>query len=250
MGLMKESAKSILRLYSAFISELFNSETKKENFKEYLVDMKDYYKKKMEKKIGFNMGKIKIDLSSEKALKFSYDYIIKELKEVEKNNLPWKKQKDILNQSLMSIGLYYAVSKPIFSLMYSFVAASWNNKEGVITFSDQYIDRVSNKIFQDTKDGIMIHELSHALWYKINNKDESKIKNYKEWSEGFAEYGRIEYFNNLILSNSYGLIKPMGKIYRNGYNKVKKIVERKGLEAYLEIPNRWQEFEKEIQKEK
>ena len=91
----------------------------------------------------------------------------------------------------------------------------------------------------------MVHELAHSLWDKINPQEEKQIKNFKYWSEGFAEYGTNDYFNKLILPDAFDF-KMVGKMYVEGYKKVKQVIDKYGLEMYLEIPNRWQEFDKEF----
>jgi len=70
---------SVLRGYPAFLTELINTDSKKEKFKDYLVDMKDYYQEKMEEKTGIEMDKINVGLSSELALNFAYDRSIEAL---------------------------------------------------------------------------------------------------------------------------------------------------------------------------
>jgi hypothetical protein len=95
------------------------------------------------------------------------------------------------------------------------------------------------------KDGVMVHELFHVLWNKINNKDESKERNYSFWSEGFAEYGQFNYFYDFILSGST-MMSGSGKKYIKGKKLIEKVINKYSEEVFLQIPLKWKEFDKEF----
>ncbi len=136
--------------------------------------------------------------------------------------------------------------------------------------------RVAHYVFKEPWDSVMIHELSHCLWDKISNTNchnelvERKGKDeeiFKEWAEGFASYCEHNYFFDLYKDkikemedkdlSSKELESFTKKIslknsnfqsgrYSKGRKRIEKVVENYGLEAVLEVPKKWQEFEKEL----
>ncbi|MFB6246603.1 MAG: hypothetical protein ABEI74_03365 [Candidatus Pacearchaeota archaeon] len=142
--------------------------------------------------------------------------------------------------------MLYSVLKPVEKLTHSMANASYSPFTGNIYFSDEYIPRVLRDL-DENEDRTMMHELSHALWDSLKGesvRETIKSKEGKEWSEGFAEYGAINHFYDFLLPGKY--INNHSKTIKNGVEKVRSTVEKHGQEAYLEIPNKWKEFEKEL----
>lgn len=92
---------------------------------------------------------------------------------------------------------------------------------------------------------IVVHELTHGVWEKINNPyDEKDRKNLKLWSEGFATYGQLEWFSDFYPISQSHIHNNF--FYMQGKSLVQDVVKKYGEEILLEIPKKWQEFDKEF----
>lgn len=94
-------------------------------------------------------------------------------------------------------------------------------------------------------DQTVIHELSYVLWNKVKNNNIPQSQSPRLWHEGFATYCEEDYFSELY-PNCYKLEKDYRQVCREGKQQVERVIQRHGIEALLEIPNRWEEFEKEL----
>ena len=95
------------------------------------------------------------------------------------------------------------------------------------------------KIDESAWDNEVVHELSHILHSTINLDFE---KSPVDWHEGFATYCEQEYFKKLY-PLGYVVNRNNEGFYRSGKEKIEQVVKTFGVEALLEIPNKWQEFE-------
>lgn len=104
-------------------------------------------------------------------------------------------------------------------------------------------------------DRVVVHELSHILFSKIEGKRSKKHSKQDPqteviWNEGFAIYCSKVFFSNLyppeIKVDPY--LENLGKNYNVGAKKVQKIINLKGKEVLFEIPKRWPEFERTLNK--
>ena len=115
------------------------------------------------------------------------------------------------------------------------------------TFGKLSAVRACNLKFQalsETADTV-IHELTHLFWEKIEDSKPHKLGNDERVvGEGFAVYGQFNYFGyiNPIQSNENDLCG----VYKEGYNRVKRIINYHGEDSYLQIPKRWVEMEQDM----
>lgn len=101
-------------------------------------------------------------------------------------------------------------------------------------------------------DKTIVHEICHSLWFdleKFNTKDEEGLEKEKvKWMEAFAYYGENIYFNfikNIYTDNKFSIPKISNE-FEDKFETIRKIVNKHGIESYLQIPMKWQEFEKEF----
>ena len=170
------------------------SEEKILGYKSHLSGLKEHYQEKIEQKSGVKLRGIEIMLSSEWPLNFMYELMEKRFDEIEEDSKLSPSEK--LRQMNMGWNFFipkYFLTKFIFDFTQIFSGAFSDNGKRIV-FNDSYISRCAKDLFGETDNSMMIHELCHKLWDKINPLDERKIKNYGVWSEGFAMYGEKHYF--------------------------------------------------------
>jgi hypothetical protein len=134
--------------------------------------------------------------------------------------------------------------------------ANWVlNRKAYMAYRDStlYVD-VKSKLrdyLQDTSiayedDQPVIHELSHALWEKLNpNFREDEEKNFQRlvvWNEGFATYCAFRYFADVLPKKLKFTELRVGTVYYEGFKKIENVLKREGPEIFLEIPKRWREL--------
>ncbi len=115
--------------------------------------------------------------------------------------------------------------------------------------------RLPNRIidsFSDERnkydDSVVVHELSHRLWECLEKPDEDgtwkQLMSRRIWSEGFATYCEQEYFADLYPEGTP--ILQLSGIYTRGKKKMQELVDRYGRDIVLQVPSRWEEFEKSL----
>ncbi|MBP7708767.1 hypothetical protein KA107_03705 [Candidatus Pacearchaeota archaeon] len=111
-------------------------------------------------------------------------------------------------------------------------------------------DLVKERNGENSKlDEKVVHELSHVLWERIEEKNGAKItrrtKNKLFWEEGFATYGMFNFFRDVYPQGYTPSDHLGGRVYHYGRLYVEREVNRFGPEFFLQIPNKWGELEAE-----
>ncbi|MFB6246602.1 MAG: hypothetical protein ABEI74_03360 [Candidatus Pacearchaeota archaeon] len=82
---LKEEAKYVLKFYTTAIKNIFPmTEAKKNEYKEYLNEMKDYYQQKIEDRTSVSLGEIEVKLPSEFSEDAVYEFLINHLSKNER----------------------------------------------------------------------------------------------------------------------------------------------------------------------
>lgn len=125
-------------------------------------------------------------------------------------------------------------------------AAYWNGRI--------YISFYGNHIHEDCMAEAVVHELSHALWDRVEQSrgiDPSDFREhpaYRVFQEGHATYlqkiGFVELYPYRVrkLIRNVRNNRKTDSVYCKGFDLVTKLVAEHGPEILMELPVRWPEF--------
>ncbi len=97
----------------------------------------------------------------------------------------------------------------------------------------------------------IVHELSHGLWPRLDGKKTGLERNpelrrkKRIWEEGFTVYCAEDYFSDLYPRRYNPKCSRTGK-YKKGKQLVDRLVEEYGSDIVLQVPKKWQEFDREL----
>lgn len=257
----------------------------KERHVNYLNNLKDFYQPKIEEKTGVDLGDVKVKKYVDKIDGIYYDRMQEEIEKHMKPNIDSPLGLNYLElllkktpNDLWMIDLSFRIIFPLVKSLLEFqnqMISGLTYENNSIYIPTGWSHRFVHYVYKEKWDSVIVHELSHCLWDKISNsssKDELvKMKNkegkiFTKWIEGFASYCEHDYFfdlykekvkeikrellpeelsvftKSLFFKNSH---LQLG-VYTEGRKKIKEVVDNYGLEAVLEVPKRWEEFEKEL----
>jgi len=127
----------------------------------------------------------------------------------------------------------------------NFGQTDYRQSNGVIYVPFYYANRKGDldfKLRELAMDTGVVHELSHVLWEKISGRKDIGLKGRSIWFEGFATYCENNYFQDFYLNN---IRTGYSGVYKTGMERVEEAVKRHGENILLQVPKRWEEFEKE-----
>jgi hypothetical protein len=102
-------------------------------------------------------------------------------------------------------------------------------------------------LFPDKIDPIVIHELGHHLWENTPGRMGGGVGVGRFWSEGFAEFLRLNVFVDVAFESNINLFSR-GGVYLEGLERVAKLVlSHDNSRDFFDVPRKWPEFEKEYQ---
>ncbi len=230
-----------------------NTQKEKEAFLEEVKKRVNYYQPIIENKCKINLGEISVkdgrhmfpDLFCELAYNSAFENA------TNRGRIPTKKD---FNSSFRQSAIDELIFYLPFCAIYSFNGADYSTNPSTntiyvpFTFSTRFgTDFEERLAFADIS---IVHEISHILWKRILDQPIFKTKTNTErmWGEGFANYCAEEYFQGFYPKGAHKCISFFSpKMYQDGQKKVEKLVKKRGIESLLEVPKRWEEFEKEIE---
>ena len=210
-----------------------------------------YYSPLIEQKTGADLGDVEVK---------EYRYVIGDICRENKRKL-LTELKELHNGKLgkfdeLSIEMMYLTIRPIGELFRmtaeEFISMKVYNSSIYVGFGMLSKIEALNCLQKGESpylDHVLIHELSHVLWDRLSDNMLHRNNFSAVWNEGFATYCERKHFREFYPSESKIGEYP-GKIYEIGEQRIRAVVERHGIEALLEIPNRWEEFERELSCEK
>jgi len=219
------------------------SKRKKENFIKRVKSIVTEYKKKIQDKTDIDLGNIEVK---------SYRYFTTDaLEELERRMIISGK----IDESKLPFLLKY-IGKPFLEFLRicreDWVDLTVIGSQGRIYVpfgfsakTNMYWEQFGKNIHLEQK---VVHELSHILWNKIRESEDSPedLQCEKIWNEGFATYCDSKYFKDLYPPGYELMNGKRPAVYENGRKKVDSVIRERGDSALFEIPNRWTEFEKSL----
>lgn len=205
----------------------------------------DKYKPMIEEETGINLGDVSVK---------EYRHLIKDLTEKIQSKEIIIEDFDANKTNLFLIrllgGLFRLYKEDVTEMAYSMSTIYVTS--GLPTKADIVLDDENGKgAYLDEK---VIHELSHRLWdvletgnqpnFLVSHKNSSKERVYKE---GFASYCAKERFCRFY-SDKDSIPDTFidGRVYKNGRNKVKRLVQIFGEEVLLGIPTEWEFLDSQL----
>jgi ClpA/ClpB-like protein len=201
----------------------------------------DYYKPKIEKRTGVDLGNIAV---------WDYDRMHEHASEIYRRQIsPWRV--GIVRSIILRRRLRMQASE---------IAAKYAKKAHECTASyfrsAIYISFHGGARHEESVATTTVHELSHALWERISghpldaqwNGDKplgpQDIDNYQLFVEGYATYAECVWFADLYprgAEANWRRYQSMpGSVYLHGFRRIEKLVQQRGSQILLEIPKLWQ----------
>ena len=220
---------------------------KKEEFLEKVREKVDYYyKQKIEERCGLNLGQIKVKDNKEWLEDTSLDQARNDaIKDAWKQGrIPNEADFTFSFSAAFVANAIIAIPLWVYNTMHG-AEMRCNNNTIYVPF--YYMNRFMDLDFkkrEKTLDYCVVHEISHILWDRkqgsvFNNPQ--KLGPNRQWFEGFATYCADNFFADFYPDNAEKV--EVGRVYSKGKEKIEKLIEKKGTEILLEIPERWHEFE-------
>ena len=216
----------------------------RETFLEKARERVANYKPQIEDAFEVNLGNIKVkdfkEYIGDQWTKLNEEFSIKNMDERKK---PFTRiEKAVLEAIGLTVkGLWSLLMPPVMLL----IAPEAKHNEGTIYFPFYFQNRFEDPDFKKREkelDQVVVHELSHSLWYALGGEKEDKTKlPWRLWNEGFATYYADIHFVQLYPAN-YEVRNLGSPSHKNGKEKVRQIVKSHGEEVLREIPKRWREF--------
>lgn len=232
--------------WDAYISLYPLPKSERTELIEMVRDKLDYYQPRIEERCNIGLGKI---LVKDKKGLFS-DLFYGDAHQ-DAIYHAWKKGR-VPNDSDFRVEYTIAAIKEAFYLIPNWIYNSIDRGRLIDFKGNIYVPFYFMARYQDIRQGSRIdivdnaavHELSHELWSRISEK---RIESKEEmcWCEGFATYGSRVYFADLY-PEGVKTVTGYGKEQAAGEKLVKKVIEIKGKEAFLQIPIKWREFSQMI----
>src|SRR3989344_2736133 len=205
-----------------------------------------HYKPLIEQQTGINLGEVRVR-EYNKVVYDIFPELISELKSMKKNSK--NKLEEIIAEGLLYSLLPFilVLGQTIRMAREDFYVSMKAYKSKTSDASTVYVGFgflkkpliFKRKIDESAWDNEVVHELSHILADTMNPKFNHSSR---DWVEGFAIYCEQEYFKNLY-PLGYVVNRNNEGFYKRGKEKIEQVVKTFGVEALLEIPNRWREFE-------
>jgi len=258
--------------YNGFKSFIPWTPKQKKNYLEKIESLKDLYQPMMEKKTGISLGNVKVKRHRELSKDIYYETVIEKIDEKIR-----KKENDV--EEIEKLGFSLKTVYPLLSFVNSFMNQAFGGArfhKNTIYMPTGFGNRFEEYVKKDLWDSTVVHELSHALWGSIEGERSIRDhKNWRMWNEGFATYCEENYFLDLYKNKLYDVCDDKAKhflkntknpnaendltkiaflrdgygsnsVYRKGKRKIENILEKHGENVLLDIPKKWDEFEREI----
>ncbi|MEI7719140.1 MAG: hypothetical protein WCI72_04685 [archaeon] len=231
------------------------SEKQKNAYIEWIEERRDFYQPRIEEKTGVQLGKVyvlpnmiwayqEIDRMYSRLCTFPLeDYSQKKISRFEKEVLSWGLPVVALPPVALIGSALVGYSK--FSDNTMSLAAGEDCIRVPFGFSTRMNLWRKNIGTKDSLDEAVVHELSHILSFRLEEKNKPAHICPHELSEGFATYCHEEYFAD-IYPEGYVVDKELvGGVYKSGKEKIEQLVAKHGEEILLQIPTKWPELLKE-----
>ena len=197
---------------------------KKQIYLEKIRNIVDFYKPKIEEKTGVNLGDVQV-----------------------------KDAKKCLEDLAKDEGKFLRITTKMLSLFLYMIDKSLLHNIMMVYEHNIYLpfDEKNTYHLDFCAELHVIHELSHVLW-NCKKKRDAGTNQELVWSEGFADYCERDYFSDLCLPREKFLCTIRENLcyeiegIENGYEKTKRLIERYGEKILLDIPQKWEEFDKEL----
>ncbi len=202
------------------------------------------YKPMIEEETGINLGDVSI-----KELRYIFKDATEKFKSTGRINEDLELTKTNLFLFRLIGGLFRLYKEDVTQMIYS--NSTLYVPSGMPTKANIIFDEENGKGMH--LDKIVIHELSHHLWDLLETANmpvPARHKGNSEKSvymEGFASYCEKDRFRRFYtekesVSDSFW----DGRVYKNGRNKVKKLVQIYGEEVLIKIPTEWEFLDSQL----
>ncbi len=241
-----EVLKAIYNLARETYGPFFPSpKAKREAFLRKTRDKVSYYKPKMEEICNVDMGEVQVKDFRKYLGDYTKDRLQEEYQEYTERggHEPSGFVKGVIASPVVT-GI--TIARPISWLFMSLSGPEMKHYNSSIYVPFHYMNRFDDLDFKDRErklDQVVVHELSHRLWYALEG-DKSSGRNWRVWNEGFAGYCADVHFADLYhqdfeveQTNGFG-------IHARGKEKVEELVEKYGTQILLEVPKKWEQLAK------
>lgn len=249
-------AKAVLQTAGAFCLPM--TEKEKQAYLARAEDKVKLYQPKIEEKTGVELGKVYVlpyMLDIYQKIYQSYNFVCNELRTERKKDISKIEEffRDAIDfTAIASLMAYKGTSKIIggyFRQQHTAMAA----REDCLLVPFGFVTKIGLDLERNNIanyfDTTIVHELSHILWNKIENQGSNRrLVDYREIGEGFATYCETTYFAELYPKGQDNQIATLPKLYMDGKKKIEQLVANYGEKILLEIPNRWPELMRGLNK--
>lgn len=221
---------------------------KREEFMNRVRERVDYYKPLIEEKFGINLGNVKVKDNKEWLPDLLYETapILAAKHAWADGKVPTEID---FNLSFIGASIAEVIALPP-TWLYSTIIMNvdFRHNDGTIYVPFNYANRFLDIDFKGRSkrmDYGVVHELSHTLWGRLSENKDRDFKVGRKWSEGFATYCTDVYFENIFPSRTQKIYE-LPKVYTKGKEIIERVIAEHGENILLEIPKRWEEFQKEL----
>ena len=232
------------------------TEKQKKDYVERVEEKRDFYQPLIEDKTGVKLGNVFV-LPNRLAVKQDIYEMYTQLSDLELNKA-LAKTKSPTEKRISNVLLPFLAIPPamiIGSIMLyhgerTEQKVSLSTKDGCIRVPLGY--RKKQMLFCEkigspsTLDELVVHELSHILWDKLENNNKLQKLPSLEITEGFATYCQESFFADLYPKDyQLNTVEFGSPVYDSGKKKIEELVAKYGENVLLKIPNNWQRLIKE-----
>ena len=245
------TTEEIQQLYWEFSP---TSKKVREEFLNLAKEKVGYYKPIMEDELEIDLGHIAVKDSRNYVKDHGRHSLIRDIKELreEKGRELSPFEKGLVASPVIASQI---LARPIIYSMDLFKTTNAQYFNSVIYFPFNYMNRFNDRNFYRRKkrlDMTIVHEMSHKAWHLLGGEEPKTLgikedKCWSKWNEGFAEYCARDNFKEFYPADlTYLDVGGKKSVYQRGLTTVWETINKHGPGTLLEIPSRWQEFEKEI----
>lgn len=220
----------------------------REEFLDEVRGKVDFYKPRIEEKCGVYLGKISVkDRSEWLSDKISVLLNVQLLREFSSRGegFPTKEDYEKLRGKKSLAKAIYTLPEFV---LHSFKGFEMQYDESCLYVPFNYRNRIGDIGFKERRqimDCAVVHELSHALWECLGGANPSEEHNSKLYGEGFATFCELIYFKKFYPEGTPVRTNlDLSDFYRECLKKIYEI-SMLGRISLLDIPEKWQEYERE-----
>lgn len=254
LDLILNGGKEMWELFKAMYIPM--SEKQKEEYMQRIEDKKDFYQPQIEEKTGVSLGKVYVLPNMLWIKQELYNVYAKtcnpQINEQAKDMGPLQRQFVRATAPIIAAPLVALIGTPLVGFVklqdQTIKLAAGDDSIRVPFGFDTRMSLWREKRRGSTDlDAAIVHELSHILWHRIEDKQKASKVYSRELNEGFATYCHEEYFRDIYPDNYILDMDMVGGIYKTGKNKIEKMIAKYGSEILLQIPSKWPELIKSME---